>query len=137
MSASRVAAVAAGLWAGMLLCVALIATPAPFATLSPADAGRVVGRIFANEAYTSLVVALLLITLERRRGQQAMSGSVMLLLGTAFCTVAGYFAVQPLMAAARAGQGSLSFGALHAISLGFFALKGLMVLSLAWRLAPR
>ncbi len=137
MSASRVAAVAAGLWAGVLLCIALIATPAPFATLSPADAGRVVGRIFANEAYTSLVVALLLITLERRRGQPAMSVNVMLLLGTAFCTVAGYFSVQPLMTAARAGQGSLSFGALHAISLGFFALKGLMVLSLAWRLAPR
>ena len=121
----------------MLLCIALIATPAAFATLSSADAGRVVGRIFANEAFTSLTLALLLIALERRRSQQAISVNVLLLLGTAFCTVAGYFAVQPLMAAARAGQGTFSFGTLHAISLGFFAFKGLLVLSLAWRLAPR
>lgn len=137
MSQGRLGALVAGLWAGLLLCIALVATPAAFATLMPADAGRVVGHIFSREAYTSLVLALLMITLERRRSEQAMSANVMLLLGTAFCTVAGYFAVQPLMAAARAGQGSLSFGALHAISLGFFALKGCLVLAVAWRLAPR
>ena len=137
MSTSRVAAVLAGLWAGMLLCIALVATPATFAMLFPADAGRVVGRIFSVEAYTSLTLALVLITLERRRSEQAMSATVMLLLGAAFCTVAGYFAVQPMMAGARAGQGSLSFGTLHAISLGFFALKGFLVLGVAWRLAPR
>ena len=132
----------------MLLCIALIATPAPFATLAPADAGRVVGRIFAHEAYLSLALALLLVVAERRRsrdadddvragaapGASAFTPELMLLLGTLFCTVAGYFAVQPLMAAARAGQGPLTFGALHAISLGFFALKGLLVLALAWRL---
>jgi hypothetical protein len=39
-----------------------------------------------------------------------------------------------MMDAARAGQGSLSFGALHGISAGFFVLKGLLVLALAWRL---
>ena len=42
--------------------------------------------------------------------------------------------VLPMMAAARAGQGSLSFGALHGLSAGFFGLKGLLVLALAWRL---
>jgi hypothetical protein len=57
------------------------------------------------------------------------------LLGVLFCTVAGYFAIQPMMAAARAGQGSLSFGALHGISSAFFVLKGLLVLALAWRLS--
>jgi hypothetical protein len=62
------------------------------------------------------------------------SVNLMLLLGTLFCTVAGYFAVQPMMAAARAGQGAISFGALHAVSAGFFMLKGLLVLALAWRL---
>ena len=35
-----------GVWAGVLLCAALIATPAPFAVLGQADAGRVVSRIF-------------------------------------------------------------------------------------------
>jgi hypothetical protein len=39
-----------------------------------------------------------------------------------------------MMEAARAGQGALSFGMLHAISAGFFLLKGLLVLALAWRL---
>ena len=40
-----------------------------------------------------------------------------------------------MMAAARAGQGGLSFGALHAVSGGLFVLKGLLVLALAWRLS--
>ncbi len=90
----------------------------------------------------SLAIALLLLLLERRRsGQRAASGSgsvfsadMVLLLGTLFCTVAGHFAVQPMMAAARAGHGTWSFGALHAVSGGLFALKGLLVLALAWRL---
>ena len=34
-----------GLWAGWLLCVAGLATPAPFALLAQADAGRVVSRM--------------------------------------------------------------------------------------------
>jgi hypothetical protein len=39
-----------------------------------------------------------------------------------------------LMAAARAGQGPWSYGALHAASASLFVLKGLLVLALAWRL---
>jgi hypothetical protein len=41
--------------------------------------------------------------------------------------------VQPQMAAARAGQGALSFGQLHAISAAFFAAKIALVAALAWR----
>jgi hypothetical protein len=70
-----------------------------------------------------------------RRAGSVFSANILLLLGTLFCTVAGYFAVQPMMEAARAGQGTVSFGMLHAISAGFFALKGLLVLALAWRLS--
>jgi hypothetical protein len=143
MTSARWQAVLAGLWAGLLLAIALIATPALFATLLPAEAGRVAGRIFLQEAYLSLVLALLLVFIERRLGMRATPGSpaftanIGLLFGTIFCTVAGYFAVQPLMAAARVGQGPLSFMALHGISMAFFTLKGLLVLALAWRLAPR
>lgn len=130
-----------GLWAGWLLCVALLATPAVFAQLSGADAGRLVGRMLAQEAYTSLALGLLLLIIERgvaRRAAQAGTGpqfsaGMMLALGTVFCTVAGYFALQPLMAAARAGQGTLSFGQLHAISAVLYGLKTLLVLVLAWR----
>ncbi len=141
---SRAAAVLAGLWAGALLCIGAMAAPAAFAVLASADAGRFVGRLLGQEAYLSLALAVLLFLIERartRRASQAGEGSVfsanlMLLLGTLFCTVAGYFAVQPMMAAAKAGQGPWTFGALHAVSGGLFLLKGLLVLALAWRMAP-
>ena len=136
----RARALIAGLWAGVLLCVAGIATPAPFATLATVDAGRVVARVLASEAYLSLAVAIVLFLLERRRvrdGGSAMTAEVMLVLGALFCTVAGYFALQPMMAAARAGQGSWSFGTLHAVSTVFFGVKGLLVLVLAWRCTAR
>jgi hypothetical protein len=130
-------------WAGLLLCIALIAAPAPFAALAPAEAGRVVGRIFAQEAYLSLALAVALFLMERRGARvqaEAGRGSVLnvdmlLLLGTVFCTVAGYFAVQPMMAAARAGEGGPSFALLHGVSAGFFGLKTLLVCVLAWRVA--
>ena len=141
---SRAAAVLAGLWAGVLLCIGAMAAPAAFAVLASADAGRFVGRLLGQEAYLSLALAVLLFLIERartRRVAQPDAGSVfgvnlMLLLGTLFCTVAGYFAVQPMMVAARAGQGPWSFGALHAVSGGLFLLKGVQVLALAWRMAP-
>ena len=130
-----------GLWAGGLLCVALLATPAPFALLAQADAGRVVSRMLAQEAYTSLALGVVLLVLERlaaRRAAQDDAGSqfsvgMMLAAGALFCTVAGYFALQPLMPLARAGQGVLSFGQLHAVSAAFFVVKAGLVLALAWR----
>lgn len=138
---ARVQRLLPALWAGALLCVGLIATPAPFATLAVADAGRVVSRILAQEAWLSLIVAVLLLLLARRQARQAaeagsgsaLSTDMVLILATLFCTVAGYFAIQPLLPAARAGQGAFSFGQLHLVSTAFFALKGLVVLALAWR----
>jgi hypothetical protein len=141
--AARFSAVLAGLWAGILLCIGAIAAPSAFATLASADAGHVVARMFMQEAYLSLGVAIVLFVIERQRTRQVAAvgaGSVfslnlVLLLGTLFCTVAGYFAVQPMMDAARAGRGSVSFMTLHAVSAGLFALKGLLALALAWRLS--
>lgn len=138
----RLGGVLAGAWAGVLLCVALIATRAPFAVLQPADAGRVAGRVLAYEAHASLAFALGLYVIVRRqaRGTAAagrgsiISANVLLVLGTLFCTVAGYFAVQPMMDAARAGQGAIAFGTLHLVSVLFFGLKTCLVLALAWRL---
>lgn len=126
-----------GIWAGVLLCIALIATPAPFAALAVHDAGRVVARIFANEATLSVVLAVVLLLLEKRvaaaSGISRFSTNMLLALGALFCTVAGYYALQPMMEAARAGQGALSFGQLHAISLVLFGVKLLLVLALAVR----
>ncbi len=155
MSTHRLAAWLAGIWAGILGCIGALAAPTAFATLAVTDAGRFAARLFAQEAYLSLAVAILLFAL-LRLGQRsgptagstaepinepthgsALSPAVLLVLGTLFCTVAGYFAVQPLMAAARAGEGRWSFGALHAVSGGLFVLKGALVAVLAWLLAPR
>ena len=132
-----------GLWAGWLLCVALLATPAVFAQLSGAEAGRLVGRMLAQEAYTSLALGVVMVALERVAARRAaLTGSgpqfsvgMVLALGALFCTVAGYFAIQPLMRAAKAGQGAFSFGQLHAASAAFYVIKGLLVLALAWRAA--
>jgi hypothetical protein len=130
-----------GLWAGFLLGVAAVATPAAFATLLQADAGRVAGRILAQEASISLVLGIALLVLERSRARRAatagrgsqFSTGMVLALGALFCTVLGYFGVQTQMPAARLGQGPLSFGQLHAVSALFFGFKGLFVLALAWR----
>ena len=43
-------------------------------------------------------------------GGSRFSAEMLLVLGALFCIVAGYFAVQPMIEAARAGQGGLSFG---------------------------
>jgi hypothetical protein len=134
----------AGLWAGVLAGIGLIGAPAAFATLSTADAGRVAGRMFAYEAQLSLALSMLLFLIERWRSRRAvqtgersaLTPDMLLVFGALFCTVAGYFALQPMMAAARAGQGSMSFGMLHGLSMLFFVLKGLLVLALAWRLIP-
>lgn len=141
----RIGSLLAGVWAGALLCIAFIATPAPFATLANADAGRVVGRILAQEANLSVALAVALFLVVRRQARRAAAAGtgsvlgtdVLLVFGTLFCTVAGYFALQPMLAAARAGQGAFPFAALHAASMGLFALKTLLVLVLAWRLGRR
>lgn len=132
-----------GLWAGLLLCVALLATPAPFALLAQADAGRVVARMLAGEAYASLALGVALLALERMAARRLalagegaqFSAGMVLCLGALFCTVAGYFALQPMMVQARLGLGPLSFGQLHALSAAFYLVKSGLVLALAWRAA--
>ena len=131
----------AGLWAGLVLTIGTVAAPSAFAVLERAQAGRYVARVFLIEAYASLALAVVLILLSRRRASAVagdgassrFSPELGLALGALFCTVAGYFAVQPMMDAARAGEGALSFAALHGISLGFFGLKGVLLMALAWR----
>ena len=145
MNVARLAQWLAGAWAGALLCIGLLAAPAAFSTLARQEAGRVAGRMFAHEAYLSLLLGVALLVLERKRAsanaeagkESVLSANVLLLLGTIFCTIAGYFALQPMMAAARTGQGAVPFVALHAASAAFFALKALLVCALAWRLSAR
>jgi hypothetical protein len=123
----------------LLLTVALVATPAPFALLAQADAGRVVARVLAQEAYASLAFGVVLLGLERVRAKRRSDAGIgsqfslemALAAGALFCTVAGYFGLQSMMAAAKAGQGLLSFGQLHALSAAFYGVKALLVVVLA------
>ena len=126
------------LWAGVLLCIAALAAPAAFGALPTADAGRVVSRIFVREAWLSLALGGVLLALTRRQDpidSSSLRTERVLLWGTIGCTLLGYFALQPLMAAARAGHGVLGFGALHLISTVFYGLKTALVSWLAWRAA--
>jgi len=130
-----------GLWAGWQLCVALLATSSAFAVLPRPDAGRVAARMLAQEAYTSLALGITLLVLERLAARRAVlaghgsqfSAGMALALGTLFCTVLGYFVVEPMMVDARVAPGPLSFGALHAVSAGFFLVKLALIGALAWR----
>ncbi|MDB6002172.1 MAG: hypothetical protein JWP52_3871 [Rhizobacter sp.] len=141
----RAGALLAGVWMGLLLTVALVTTPALFALLESPVAGRVAGRVLGIEAYVALAMCVLLFGIERAKARvnaaagkgSVMSTNMLLVMGALFCTVAGYFAVLPMMEAARAGQGRLSFGALHGISSGFYLLKAILVMALAWRLTSR
>lgn len=131
------------MWLGVLLTIALIAAPSLFALLERAAAGKVAGRLFAIEAQSSLALCIALGLIERRRASlravagrgSRISAELLLVLGALFCTVFGQFALQPMMEAARVGEGRWSFGALHAVSTGFYGLKTVFVAALAWRVA--
>lgn len=139
----RIRVVLAALWLGLVVTLATVAAPTAFAVLERTLAGRVAGQMFRIEATVGLGLAMLLFLIERRVAMQraaagqgsVLSVEVVLVLGALFCTVLGYFALQPLMEAARAGQGAYSFGMLHGVSSALFALKGLLLLALLWRSA--
>ena len=131
-----------GLWFGVLLAIALIATPAASGALDKTSFGAVARAIFAREAPTSLVLGVLILVIERRdalarhlaTGVSQFSTEMTLAIAALFCTVAGYYGLLPMMEQARAGGAtSLTFLQLHAISLALFGIKGLLVLALAWK----
>ena len=129
-----------GIWFGVLLAIALVATPAASMSLDKASFGAMARAIFAREAPTSLILGMLLLVIERRdalarhlaTGVSQFSTEMVLAIVALFCTVAGYYGVEPMMEQARSGAASsLTFLQLHAISLAFFGAKGLAVLALA------
>lgn len=138
---SRIRTVLAAAWMGLVLSLAAVVAPVLFAGLERAEAGRLAGNLFRIEAHVALGLAAALFLIERRLASDRakagegslLSVNLLLVLGALFCTVLGYFALQPMMEAARAGQGRLGFGALHGISSALFALKGVLLLVLVWR----
>jgi hypothetical protein len=133
----------AAAWLGLLLCVASIATPAAFAGAPKGGAGAVVAIVLAREAAASLLLGGILMLLQRfwtrrqlqaGRSVQALDANLLLAAGAIFCTVAGHYALLPMMEQARGGHGSMSFAMLHGISVLFFGIKTACVAVLAWRL---
>ena len=131
-----------GVWFGVLVAIALIATPAASMSLDRASFGAVARAIFAREAPVSLILGVVLLVIERRdalarhmaTGVSQFSTEMVLAIVALFCTVAGYYGLEPMMEQARSGAAtSLTFLQLHAVSLAFFGVKGLAVLALAWK----
>jgi Domain of unknown function (DUF4149) len=131
-----------GIWFGVLLAIALIATPAASMSLDRASFGAVARAIFAREAPVSLILGVVLLVIERRdalarhmaTGVSQFSTEMVLAIVALFCTVAGYYGLEPMMEQARLGAASSpTFMQLHAVSLAFFGAKGLAVLALAWK----
>jgi hypothetical protein len=138
---ARLQALLAALWGGFLLCIAFVATPTAFAVVERVQAGAYVARVFAVEAQVSLAWGIVLMLIERRLARDTVeaggtsnqfSARLSLPAVALFCTIAGYYGLQPMMADAKAGTGVASFAALHGASLAFFGVKGLAVLALAW-----
>lgn len=147
MTAARLARFAgwlAGLWAGAIAATGFIAAPTLFAVLPRADAGRVAARLFQVDADAGLAAGVILLMLATRgadavrpAGSSRFSVELMLVLGALFCIVAGHFAVEPMIEAARRGEGGPSFAVLHGIGSIFFVAKFVAVAALAWRLTAR
>jgi len=143
MNGRRVAAVLAGLWAGAIAAIALIAAPAGFAILQRAEAGVLAGLLFQREAYAGLALAVVMLLLVKHKAAgdaatgrgSVFSADLILVLAAMFCTIVGYFVIQPLMQQARTGPGPRSFAALHGVSAVLFGAKGLLAMVLAWRLS--
>ena len=138
----RVQTLLAALWGGFLLSIAGVVMPGAFAVLERAQAILLAKHVFKLEAQISLGLALLLMMFERRAardGGPAISAEILLPAAAMFCTVVGYYVLQPMMEdallGASAGSSGMSAMALHGMSMGFYALKTLLVLALAWRVS--
>ena len=139
----RIGAWLAGAWLGEMAAIGFIAAPALFSLLPRADAGLVAARLFELDATVGVaagaVLAIVGLQLGQHLAERQVGSRFGIELGLALaalgCVVVGYYALQPLMESARTGQGALSFGALHGISMVFFAVRIAVVAVLAWRLS--
>ncbi|XVJ71741.1 MAG: DUF4149 domain-containing protein [Rhizobacter sp.] len=125
-------------WLGMLLTLAFLAAPSAFAVLPREQAGQVAARLFQQEAWFSLALGVGVWLLQRRGVGAPRAGwqAENVLPGIAvLCTALGYFALQPVLASARAGQTAWSFAVWHGVSMLFFAVKTFAVSLLGWRLS--
>jgi drug/metabolite transporter superfamily protein YnfA len=137
----------ATLWVGALWTTGFIVAPTLFATLADrALAGTIAGSLFRVIAWLSIVCAVVLLVLQWLTSRKADTvssarGAVYLVFGMVFCTLVGYFGLQPYMAELRLvlhGTADMTqvvdaqrqFGMLHAASTGIYIVQSLLGLAL-------
>jgi hypothetical protein len=126
----------AALWGGFLLCVAGVAAPTAFSALERSGAIVYVRKLFETEARVALFAGLVLMMLERRAAKDAggkgATAEFLLPAGALLCTVVGYYVLQPQIEAAMGTPLAMQ---LHGASMALFAVKTVLVLTLAWKLS--
>lgn len=137
---ARLAAWLVAVWAGCLLALSLGVAPIAFQTFPRELAGAFMGKLFAVEAPLSCLVAMVALVLHRQSRARTdaegsaggLDGPVLMMAGVIFCTVVGYYGLQPVMAQARSGGGALSFSAAHGLSMAFFGIRLVLLAVAAW-----
>lgn len=141
----RVKLLMATIWAGSLWTVGYLVVPILFGTLEDKVlAGTIAGNLFQSEAYLSLVCGLLLLLLCRLTADDIFSKEykrvLLLIVGMLACTLVGYFALHPYMAALRITMheavgpalivARTRFGLLHGFSSVVYLLESLLAVAL-------
>lgn len=131
-------------WVGSLWTVGYLVAPTLF--LSLADrvlAGTIAGKLFRVEAWVSLVIGCALLWMLRLGQSRSPTRVVMFKLVAAMvaCTLIGYFALQPSMAALREaavsgvleGTARTQFGVLHAVASAIYLIQSVLGIMLVMK----
>jgi hypothetical protein len=135
----------ATLWAGSLWTIGYLVAPTLFSQLSDRVlAGTIAGTLFRVEAWVSVGCALSLFVLIEHSSEERRWGKLrQLVVAMLGCTLIGYFALHPWMAALREAAGPQGiaqspdksmFGILHAASSIFYLAQSLLAAVLVLRI---
>ncbi|MBV8664954.1 MAG: DUF4149 domain-containing protein [Burkholderiaceae bacterium] len=127
------------LWVSSLWTVGYLVAPTLFVTLPDRVlAGTIAGSMFRVEAWWSVACGLVLFALHATRKPRP-NRVLWLIAAMLACTLLGYFALHPFMAALREAAGPsgimtadarMQFGVLHGVSSGLYLIASLLGLAL-------
>ncbi|MFT5589069.1 MAG: hypothetical protein ACI9ZF_001241 [Bradyrhizobium sp.] len=136
MIAARLRLLVIVLWVGSLWTIGYLVAPTLFMTLADRIlAGTIAGKLFRVEAWLSVVSAVLVFalisgTVAASRARTWLLRLTAVMLG---CTLAGYFGLQPMMAALReaapggvfSAEARMQFGILHGVASGLYLIQSI------------
>jgi hypothetical protein len=140
MLLTRLRWLVAALWAGSLWTVGYLVAPTLFAILPDRMlAGSIAGAMFRNQAWLSLVCALLLLALLQwgasELAPRRRRGLMLTVLAMLACTLTIQLGIQPVMTALREAAGpagigaspqSARFGMLHGVSSVMYLIQSVL-----------